>query len=149
MQKELNKPESMKDEYIEKSNQVAPKQQLSKDESTKILKENLPYMRLQDEYDEIIFKMDVRRISRLEMNVREIEAVSYLTEWKRGQETAKQQHDMETSAKQAWDAMTPEEQVAYQAKAEAIMKGEQPIETATGNQGGPVGQEMATGEGAE
>lgn len=113
---ELKSKPSLKEEFRNgpEQEQKAP---MSKEDTIKFYTENIPFMKLQDEYEEYIFKFNERKTRQLELQVREIEAVGYLSQWKAGQDEAKKRKENEDKMKADWDAMSPEEQEEWKQKA--------------------------------
>lgn len=95
------------------------KQTMTKEETIKYYEENLPLMRLQDEYEKLAFGFQERKVMALELQVRELEAIGYLSEWKAGQDAANARKEQEEKMKAEWDAMTPEQQEEYRKQAQA------------------------------
>lgn len=95
------------------------KQTMTKEETIKYYEENLPLMRLQDEYEKLAFAFQERKVMALELQVRELEAIGYLGEWKAGQDAANARKEQEEKMKAEWDAMTPEQQEKYRKQAQA------------------------------
>lgn len=76
---------SIKEKFKEGPKEPKP---LTKEETIRLMEENVPIMRLQDEYEELEYNFKERRVKDLELQIREIEAINYLSSWKRGQQTA-------------------------------------------------------------
>lgn len=107
-----------KGEDIDKENKPA----MSKDDTIKFYEENLPFMRLQDEFDTLRYNFEERRIKNLELQVREIQALGYMAEWKAGQEQAQRQKENEDKMKAEWEAMSEEEKAQWKEKAKRNMR---------------------------
>lgn len=94
---------------------------MTKEETLKFYEDNLPLMRSQDEYDELSYRFKERRVKLLELQVREVESVGYLSQWKAGQDAASAQQikekEAQEKAKAEWEAMSPEEQEEWKKKA--------------------------------
>jgi hypothetical protein len=97
----------------------AQKTPMTKEETMKFYEENLPFMKMQDEYEKLALSFADRKVAHLELQVRELEAIGYLSQWKAGQDEAKKRHEQEEQMKAEWDAMTPEQQDEYRKQAEA------------------------------
>lgn len=112
-----------KDEFKKKGDEVdqAAKPPMSKEETLKFYEENIPLMKLQDEYDELMFRFHERKVRQIELQVREVEAIGYLSNWKAGQDEAKRKAEYEAQMKEQWDKMSPEEQESYRQKAKLNM----------------------------
>lgn len=107
-----------KGEEIDKEN----KPPMSKDETMKFYEENLPFMRAQEEFENLRYSFEERRIKHLELQVRELEALGYLSQWKAGQDEANRRKEAEDKMKAEWEAMTPEEKEEWKKKAQANMR---------------------------
>jgi hypothetical protein len=118
------KRNGLKEEFKKKGEEVdeASKPPMTKEETVKFYEENLPFMKMQDEFEELKYRFNERRIKNLELQVREVEALGYLAQWKAGQDEAQRKHDHEQKMKEEWDAMTPEQQEEYKQKAKVNMK---------------------------
>lgn len=119
----LKKP-AFKEEFKEKGKEEDAKNKppMSKDETMKFYEENLPFMRAQDEYEEIVYRFNERKVKNLELQVREVEAIGFLAQWKAQQDEAKRRHDAEQEMKEKWEKMTPEEREEYKKQAQANLK---------------------------
>jgi hypothetical protein len=99
-------------------------------------------MKMQDEYEKLAFAFAERKVAYLELQVRELEAIGYLSQWKAGQDEAKRRQEQEEKMKAEWDAMTPEQQDEYRKQAEAniaeMQKQAQAQENAEGNFNHPL-----------
>lgn len=129
--KKLKKP--IKDQYSEGPEQTEGKAPMSKEDTIKFYEENLPFMKMQDEYEKLAFAFAERKIAYLELQVRELEAIGYLSQWKAGQDDAKRRQEQEEKMKAEWDAMTPEQQDEYRKQAEANIAEMQKQAQAQGN----------------
>jgi hypothetical protein len=109
---------SVKKQYKQGSEENAPKQPMNKEETIAFYNENLPFMKLQDEYEELVYRFYERKIRNLEAQVRELEAIGYLAQWKAGQDDAKNRQETELKMKEDWEKMTPEEQAEWTKKAQ-------------------------------
>ena len=114
----LKKPGSVKDQFNQGPD-GQEKKSMTKEETITYYEENLPLMRLQDEYEKLAFSFQERKVLALELQVRELEAIGYLSEWKAGQDAAKIRMEQEEKMKAEWEAMTPEQQQEYAKKAKA------------------------------
>lgn len=133
MEKEF-KPGSVKEQYnggqpATEETATEQKKQMTREETMVFYQENLPFMRLDDEYNELAYKFNERRVKMLELEVRNIEALGYLTNWKAGQEAARKAQEegvIVEGMKKEWDAMSDEEKAEMTQKAkenvEAIKK---------------------------
>lgn len=117
--KRNNVKDKFKDKGEEQDNSKPP---LSKEETIEFYNQNLPFMRLQDEYEEIIYKFNERKIKNLELQVREVEALGYLSQWKATQDDAKRRQEAEQKMKEEWENMSDEEREEYKKKAQANMR---------------------------
>ena len=121
--KKLKKPGSVKEQFNQGpesgQQQSAP---MTKEETIKFYEENLPFMRMQDEYEKLAFSFQERKVANLELQVRELEAIGYLSQWKAGQDEAKRRQEQEEKMKAEWDAMTPEQQEEYRKQAQANLQ---------------------------
>jgi hypothetical protein len=119
--KKLKKTGAVREQFNQgpASAQEEQKVPMNKEETLKHYEDNLPFMRLQDEYEKLAFSFTERKIAHLELQVRELEAIGYLSQWKAGQDEAKKRHDQEKQMKAEWDAMTPEQQDEYRKQAQA------------------------------
>ena len=95
---------------------------MTKEETIKFYEENLPFMKLQDEYERLAFSFQERKVAALELQVRELEAIGYLSEWKAGQDAAKERKEQEEKMKAEWEAMTPEQQEEFRKQAQANLE---------------------------
>lgn len=118
------KRNGLKDKFKEKSDQAEKeaKPPMTKEETIVFYNENLPFMRLQDEYEELLYKFHERKVKNLELQVREVEAIGYLAQWKAGQDDAKRRADHEAKMKEEWDKLSPEEREEHIKKAQANLK---------------------------
>ena len=116
--KKLKKP-GIKEQFNQGPEDEQQKAPMTKEETIRHYEENLPFMRMQDEYEKLAFNHAERKIAYLEIQVRELEAIGYLTQWKAGQDEAKRRHEQEEQMKAEWDAMTPEQQEEYRKQAQA------------------------------
>ncbi len=109
----------LKDGFRKKGDELDEKQKplMTKEETVKFYEENLPFMRLQDEYEELAHRFAERRVRTMELQVREVEAIGALSQWKAQQDDAKRKHEHEEKMKAEWDAMTPEQQEEWKMKA--------------------------------
>ena len=98
--KKLKKPGSVKEQFNQGpesgQQQSAP---MTKEETIKFYEENLPFMRMQDEYEKLAFSFQERKVANLELQVRELEAIGYLSQWKAGQDEAKRRQEQEEKMK--------------------------------------------------
>jgi len=90
---------------------------MSKEDTIKYYEENVPFMKMQDEYEELMYKFHERKVKNIELQVRELEAIGYLAQWKAGQDDAKRRQEQEEEMKAQWDAMTPEQQEEWKQRA--------------------------------
>jgi hypothetical protein len=118
MESKKLKQQSIKEQFNQ-GPESEQKKTMTKEETIKHLDENLPFMRMQDEYDRLAFAFAERKVSYLELQVRELEAIGYLSQWKAGQDEANRIHEQEEKMKAEWDAMTPEQQDEYRKQAQA------------------------------
>lgn len=91
---------------------------MTKEETIAFYEENIPFMRKQEEYEALAFSFQERKIQYLELQVRELQAIGYLAEWKAGQDEARNRQAQEEKMRAEWDAMTPEQQEVYRKKAQ-------------------------------
>jgi hypothetical protein len=121
--KKLKKPESVKEQFNQgPTGQEQQKQPMTKEETIQYYNENLPFMKLQNEYEQLAFAFQERKVAALELQVRELEAISYLSEWKAGQDAANERKKQEEKMKAEWDAMTPEQQDEFRKQAQANLE---------------------------
>ncbi len=118
------KRNGLKEKFKKKGEELDEKEKppMNMEETIKFYKEKLPFMRLQDEYDETVYRFNERRVKNLELQVRELEAIGYLGQWKAQQDEAKRKHDNEQKMKEEWDAMTPEQREEWKQKAKANLR---------------------------
>jgi len=119
MENKKLKKTSIKEQFNQGPENEQQKAPMTKEETIKHYEENLPFMRMQDEYEKMAFNHAQRKVEYLELQVRELEAIGYLTQWKAGQDEAKRMHEQEEKMKAEWDAMTPEQQDEYRKQAQA------------------------------
>lgn len=113
-EKKLKKP-GVKEQFNQGPEQKQPS--MTKEETIQFYEENIPFMRMQDEYEKLAFAFQERKVAALELQVRELEAIGYLSQWKAGQDDAKRRQEQEEKMKAEWDAMTPEQQEEYRKQA--------------------------------
>ena len=111
------KTNGVKDQYMEQEVPVAQKRIETKEEAEAFYNDAIPFMKLEGEYEELAYKHSERRVKQLELQVRELEAIGYLSQWKAGQDEAKRKAEYEEKRKAEWDAMTPEQQDEWKEKA--------------------------------
>lgn len=118
------KRNGVKDEFKKKGEELDKEQRppMSKEDTVKFYEENIPFMKLQDEYEEYIYRFNERKVKSLELQVRELEAIGFLGQWKAQQDEAKRRHDQETKMKEEWDAMTDGQKEEYKQKAKANIR---------------------------
>lgn len=117
-EKKLKRP-TVREQFATGPEQTEQKAPMSKEDTIKFYEENLPFMKMQDEYEKLAFSFAERKVAYLELQVRELEAIGYLSQWKAGQDEAKRRQEHEEKMKAEWDAMTPEQQDEYRKQAEA------------------------------
>lgn len=119
-QKKLKKP-SIREQFSQgpEQPQGEEKKPMTKEETIVFYEENLPFMKLQDEYEKLAYSFAERKVGYLELQVREIEAIGYLSQWKAGQDAANERKKQEEQMQAEWDAMTPEQQEQYRKEAQA------------------------------
>jgi hypothetical protein len=121
--KKLKKPTSVKEQFNQGPDDMQEQRQpMTKEETIKFYEENLPFMKLQDEYEKLAFSFQERKVAALELQVRELEAIGYLSEWKAGQDVAKERKEQEEKMKAEWEAMTPEQQEEFRKQAQANLE---------------------------
>ena len=114
----LNEEARKKGEEIDKEN----KPPMSKEDTIKFYEDNLPFMRMQDEFETLRYNFEKRRIDSLELQVRELQALGYLAEWEAGQKEAQRRKENEDKMKAEWDAMSDEEKEQWKEKAKRNMR---------------------------
>lgn len=122
MEEKKLKKSTVREQFTGGPEQSEPKAPMSKEDTIKFYEENLPFMRMQDEYEKLAFSFAERKVAYLEVQVRELEAIGYLTQWKAGQDEARKRQEQEEKFKAEWDAMTPEQQEEYRKQAMANME---------------------------
>jgi len=130
--KKLKKP-SIKDQFLKESDgsQGEERKLMTKEETIAFYEESIPFMKLQDEYEKLAYSFAERKVNYLELQVREIEAIGYLSQWKAGQDEAKRRQEQEEKIKAEWDAMTPEQKEQYnQMMMEGIRERDEQIKAA-------------------
>ena len=129
------KRNNVKGDFKEKSDQAEKEARppMTKEETMAFYEKELPFMRAQDEYEDLLYKFHERKVKNLELQVREVESIGYLAQWKAGQDDAKRRADHEAKMKEEWDAMTPEQQAEWTEKAKNNLKDmEQQAKTGAG-----------------
>lgn len=118
------KRNNVKGDFKEKSDQAEQeaKPPMSREETMAFYNDVLPFLRLQDEYNELLYKDKERKTKSLELQVREIESIGYLSQWKAGQDDAKRRAEHEAKMKEEWEKMTPEEREEWTRKAQENLK---------------------------
>lgn len=115
------KKNGLKEQFKKKGDEQDEQQKapMSKEDTIKFYEENLPFMRIQDEFDELAYRFEERKIKQLELRVRQTEAVGYLAQWKAQQDESTRKHEQEQKMKEQWDAMTPEQREEFKQQAKA------------------------------
>lgn len=118
------KSRTFKDKFKEKGKQEDEKNKppMNMEETIEFYEKNLPFMKMQDEYEELVYRFNERKVKNLELQVREVEAIGFLAQWKNQQDDAHRRYEEEQKMKEAWEKMTPEEREEYKKKAQASLK---------------------------
>lgn len=134
-EKKLKKP-TMREQFTagpEQAQQTQGDEQkapMTKEEAMKFYEEEMPFMKLQDEYEKFAFTHEERKVGMLELRVRELEAVDYLTRWKAQMDEMIRQEKLEKERREQieknnekmkadWEAMSPEQRQEYIRQAQA------------------------------
>lgn len=107
---------SFKEQFKEGSEREA-QPRMSKEDTIKFYEESIPFMKLQDEYEDLIYRHKERTVKTLELEVRHIEAIGYLAQWKQGQDEARHREEQEKEMKEKWEKMSDEEKEEHTRKA--------------------------------
>lgn len=106
---------SIRDTFNEASNE-ASKGPMTREETEMFYDKELPFMRKQAEFENLRLRFKEVGVEDLELQVRQIEALSYLAKWKNHQDAMKQQADQEAAEQERLANMTEEERTAELSK---------------------------------
>lgn len=106
---------SIRDTFNEASNE-ASRAPMTKEETEMFYDKELPFMRKQAEFENLKLRFKEVGVEDLELQVRQIEALTYLAKWKNHQDAMKKQADEEAAEQERLANMTEEERTAELSK---------------------------------